>query len=299
VIIPTRNGAQLVRRCVESIVAKTTYAPLEILLVDNDSDEPVSVGYFAELERSGTVRMLGYGGRFNYSAINNHAVGFAHGDVLALLNNDTEVIDGVWLTELVSYATMPSIGAVGAKLLYPDGTIQHAGIVMGLHGSVGHGQRRTPGDSSGYGGSLAVAREVTAVTGACLALRKEVFQEVGGLDEQNLPVTFNDVDLCLKLRARGYRNIWTPHAVLYHHEAATRGPDASGESAARYRREFELMRTRWGAQLEQDPYYSPNLSLAGDDNRLAFPPRCSAPWRMDSTPIPTRSNRHHGHAPHK
>lgn len=300
-IIPTRNGAELVRRCVESIAAKTSYPSYEILLVDNESDEPDAISYFRALESTATVRLLRFEGTFNYAAINNFAARQASGDLLMLLNNDTEVIDGEWLSEMVSHVVRPGIGAVGAKLLYPDGTIQHAGIVMGLHGTVGHLQQRMPQESTGYCGCLAVAREVTAVTGACLLVRRGVYEEVGGLDEKDFPVTFNDIDFCLKLRSRGYRNIWTPHALLYHHEGATRGPDDSPEKAARFSAEWACMRAKWGRQLDDDPFYSPNLSLASDDCSPSFPPRCEVPWSKaarlegdtDTTPTvsPVRTGR--------
>lgn len=300
-IIPTRNGAELVRRCVESIAAKTSYPSYEILLVDNESDEPDAISYFRALESTATVRLLRFEGAFNYAAINNFAARQASGDLLMLLNNDTEVIDGEWLSEMVSHVVRPGIGAVGAKLLYPDGTIQHAGIVMGLHGTVGHLQQRMPQESTGYCGCLAVTREVTAVTGACLLVRRGVYEEVGGLDEKDFPVTFNDIDFCLKLRSRGYRNIWTPHALLYHHEGATRGPDDSPEKVARFSAEWACMRAKWGRQLDDDPFYSPNLSLASDDCSPSFPPRCEVPWSKaarlegdtDTTPTvsPVRTGR--------
>ena len=277
-IIPTRNGAELVRRCIESILARTTYPSYEILLVDNESDEASSTTYFRELEASGKIRLLRFEGAFNYAAINNFAARHASGAILGLLNNDTEVINGEWLSEMVSLVTRPEIGAVGAKLLYPDGTVQHAGIVMGLHGTVGHLHQRMPKESEGYCGALVVAREVTAVTGACLLVRRSVYEEVGGLDQDHLAVTFNDIDFCLELRSRGYRNIWTPHALLYHHEAATRGPDDSPEKAARFGAEWAHMRAKWGRQLDDDPFYSPNLSLACDDCQPSFPPRCEVPW---------------------
>jgi GT2 family glycosyltransferase len=280
-IIPTRNGAELVRRCIESIVARTSYVSYEILLVDNESDESSATAYFRELHSSGIVHLIRFDGPFNYAAINNFAARHATGGILGLLNNDTEVFDGEWLSEMVAYATRPEIGAVGAKLLYPDGTIQHAGIVMGLHGTVGHLLQRSPSESAGYCSCLTVAREVTAVTGACLLVRRSVYEEVGGLDEKNLPVAFNDIDFCLELRSRGYRNIWTPHAVLYHHEGATRGPDDSSAKAARFSNEWAHMREKWGRALDDDPFYSPNLSLASDDCSPSFPPRCEVPWSRD------------------
>ncbi len=283
-IIPTRNGADLVRRCVESIFANTDYPAYEILLVDNESDEPSSIAYFRELESTAKFRLLRFEGAFNYSAINNFAARHASGEILGLLNNDTEVIARDWLSEMVAYAARPEIGAVGAKLLYPDGTMQHAGIIMGLYGTVGHLLQRMPAESPGYRGCLAVAREVTAVTGACLLVRRSIYEEVGGLDEKNLPVTFNDIDFCLELRRKGYRNIWTPHALLYHHEGATRGPDESPEKAARFSAEWAYMSAKWGRELDEDPFYNPNLSLASDDCSPSFPPRCQVPWTRAARP---------------
>ena len=280
-IIPTRNGPDLVKRCIDSIVSRTLYPAFEILLLDNESDDPVALAYFRHLELAGSVRLMRFDGPFNYAAINNFAAKHASGDVLGLLNNDTEVIGGEWLTEMVAHATRPEIGAVGAMLLYPDRTVQHAGVVMGLHGTVGHLLHRAAGEAAGYANCLAVAREVTAVTGACLLVKRSAYEGVGGLDEANLPVTFNDIDLCLNLRSRGYRNIWTPHALLYHHEGATRGPDESPEKAARFNAEWAYMKRRWGSVLNEDPFYSPNLSLASDDCSLSFPPRCEVPWSRD------------------
>jgi GT2 family glycosyltransferase len=197
----------------------------------------------------------------------------ATGGLLLLLNNDVDVINADWLREMVSLAVRPGIGAVGAKLLYPDGTIQHGGITLGVGGVAGHQYVRKPRNDVGYFGHLKLVRAVAAVTGACMMLRREAYLEVGGLDEVALPVAFNDIDLCLKLLARGYRNLFTPYAELYHAESMSRGSDAVGENAVRYARDVATMRQKWGEVLDNDPYWNPNLSLKPGGVALAFPPR--------------------------
>jgi O-antigen biosynthesis protein len=273
VIIPTRNHADLLARTVDGLLARTDYSTLEVVIVDNGSDEPECVTLLAQLTRDERIRVLPCPGPFNYSALNNRAVRESAGELILLLNNDIDVIDPGWLREMVSHAIRPGIGAVGAKLLYPDGTIQHGGVTVGMGGVAGHQYLHKPSDHIGYFGQLAIARNVSAVTGACLLLRRQAFLEVGGLDEVSLPVAFNDIDLCLKLIQRGYRNLWTPYAELYHYESASRGPDLVGEKAARFRREIAIMRERWGEVLDHDPYLNPNLSLHSTEVALAFPPR--------------------------
>ena len=218
IIIPTYNGFDLLERCVSSIYRTTTYRNFEIIVVDNLSNEKSALSYMEELARTGKIKLLRYPKEFNYSAINNFAVRHANGDVLVLLNNDTEVISGEWLTELVSHAVRPDVGAVGALLLFTDGLIQHAGVILGLAGVAGHDHLNHPSSTDRHFGHVQMTREVSAVTGACLAVRREVYHEVGGLDEDNLPVAFNDIDFCIRLAERGYRNIYTPFARLYHHE---------------------------------------------------------------------------------
>ena len=219
------------------------------------------------------MRILPYPGPFNFSAVNNHAVNEAAGELVLLLNNDVNVINSTWLQEMASHAVRPGIGAVGAKLLYPDGTIQHGGITVGVGGVAGHQYLHRCGGDIGYFGHLKLVRSVTAVTGACLMLRRQAYLEVGGLDEVSLPIAFNDIDLCLKLVARGYRNVWTPYAELYHEESVSRGSDRVGENAARYARDVATMRRRWGDLLDHDPYWNHNLSLSRVVPSLAFPPR--------------------------
>jgi glycosyltransferase involved in cell wall biosynthesis len=282
VIIPTRDHADLLGRCLQGLLQRTDYAPIEVLIADNGSEEAATHELFATLARDARVRILPLPGPFNYARLNNRAVAEARGEVLLLLNNDTEVIEPGWLREMVSHAVRPEIGAVGCKLLYPNRRLQHGGVVLGIGwpgGVAGHCFAGAPGEAAGPFGLLALARSASAVTAACLAVRRSVFEEVGGLDEENLPVAFNDVDLCLRIRERGYRNLWTPFAVLYHLESVSRGLDVEGEKARRFQREVAYMRRRWGEALDNDPYWNPNLSLSDSMRTLAWPPRRERPWR--------------------
>jgi len=274
-IIPTHNAVALLRQCVESVVALTSYPRYEILIVDNRSDDPEALAYLRELGKRPNVRVLRDDRPFNYSAMNNAAVRSANGTVIALLNNDVEVLNGDWLSEMVSHAMRSGVGAVGAKLLYSDQTIQHAGIVLGVHGIAGHAHRFVARSSAGYCGRAALVQSFSAVTGACLVVRKELYERVGGLDEQVLAVACNDVDFCLRLTKAGYRTVWTPYAELYHYESATRGLDTTPEQLARSARENAYMRQQWDGLLTADPFYNPNLSLDSEDFSLAWPPRTS------------------------
>ncbi|HEX7776046.1 MAG TPA: glycosyltransferase family 2 protein [Parvibaculum sp.] len=258
-IIPTRDMLPVLRSCIASILEKTTYTNYEILIVDNDSREPETLDYFVRVTADPRIRVLKFPGVFNYSAINNFAVGEARGTVLGLINNDTEVISPDWLSEMVSQVVRPEIGCVGAKLLYPDETIQHAGVVLNSTGAA-HVHARVPRASAGYSGRLAVCQNYSAVTAACLLVRTAIFHEVGGLDAENLAVAFNDVDFCLKVREAGYLNLFTPFALLYHHESLSRGSDESPEKRARSLKEIAAMQARWGAKLRKDPFYSPNFA---------------------------------------
>jgi GT2 family glycosyltransferase len=270
-IIPTRDGCDLLKACIDSIVQRTTYRQYEILVVDNQSTCARTLSYMAEIEGEPRVRVLRYDHPFNYSAINNFAAQHARGTVLGLINNDVEVITQEWLTEMVSQALRPDIGCVGAKLYYPDDTLQHGGVVLGIGGVAGHSHKYSPRGAEGYFSRLRIVHNVSAVTGAALLIRKEVFDAVGGLDEQGLTVAFNDVDLCLKVMKAGYRNLWTPFAELYHHESKTRGTDLTPERQSRFQGECELMRQRWGDLISCDPYYSPHLTLHHENYSLAMP----------------------------
>lgn len=285
IVIPTRNGLVFLRRCVDSLLEKTTYPNFEIVVVDNGSDDPDALAYLASLAdgshpllRPGhAARVLRYTDPFNYSAINNFAVREARGHLVALLNNDLEVISPDWLDEMASQALRPEIGCVGAMLYYPNDTIQHAGVVLGLGGVAGHAFRDFPRGTEGKFNRARLVQNYSAVTAACLLVRKSVYEEAGGLDEKDLAVAFNDIDFCLKVRAAGYRNLWTPFAEFYHHESATRGADDTPEKADRFRREVAVMLERWGPVLKEDPAYNPNLTLEVNDFSLASPPRVSLP----------------------
>ena len=272
-IILTRDKRDLLKRCIESILQKTEYSNYEILVVDNSSKELETFDYFADLEGRQVARIIRDDGDFNFSRLNNLGVRSATGEILVLMNNDLEVIDNCWLAEMVSLAIQPEAGAVGAKLLYPDGRIQHGGVILGIGGWAGHAHKGFPRRSLGYAGRLSLVSEFSAVTGACLALRKELFEKVGGFDEVELAVACNDVDLCLRLRKMGYRNVWTPNAKLYHHESASRGYEDTPDKKARFEAEKAVMMRRWGKQLQVDPAYNPNLTLDTEDFGLAWPPR--------------------------
>jgi O-antigen biosynthesis protein len=360
-IIPTRNRLNVLKPCVESLLTKTTYPNFEILIVDNDSDDPETVEYLrafegsrsaagegraakgerqsanssanglepspsARLESGATsrgqgelstavsidsgsapspvsllaspdtprsfsagagrssslvterrVRVVHFPGEFNFSAINNFGVSQTDAPIVGLLNNDLEVIHGDWLDEMVSHALRPEIGCVGAKLYYPDDRIQHAGVILGIGGVAAHAWQTHPRGSAGQAHRNLLQQNLSAVTAACLVMRREVYEEVGGFEAEQLKVAFNDVDFCLKVRAAGYRNFWTPYAELYHHESASRGKEDTLEKRDRFRNEVEYMTKKWGDALVNDPAYNPNLTLTINDFTLALPPR---PWPL-------------------
>ena len=273
IIIPTHNAAALLRTCVASIFARTDYAPYEIVIVNNRSDDPETLALFDELREEPNVCVIDYDAPFNFSALNNFAVRQARGDVLCLLNNDIEVITGRWLEEMVSHALRPEIGAVGAMLYYPNLTVQHAGAVLGLGGVANHAFLNHAHGTEGYMNRARLAQNYSAVTGACLAIRREVFEQAGGFNETDLPIAFNDIDFCLRVRAAGYRNLWTPFAELIHHESASRGKEDTPEKQARFDREVAYMRRTWGPMLDHDPAYNLNLALNVEGWDLAWPPR--------------------------
>jgi O-antigen biosynthesis protein len=273
IIIPTNNKAELLKKCIDSILRKTEYENYEIIIMDNGSDEKKAISYLKKLVANSKIRIIKDISPFNYSKLNNDAVRVANGDVIALLNNDVEVINADWLTEMVSHAMRPEVGVVGAKLYYSDDTIQHAGVVLGIHGIAGHVHRFLPRDNVGYCGRANLIQSFSAVTGACLVVKKSTYQLVGGLNDLDLTVACNDIDFCLKVREAGYRNIWTPYAELYHHESASRGFDDTPEKLARSAKEVAYMQQRWGDLIKNDPAYSPNLSLDFEDFSLAWPPR--------------------------
>jgi len=272
IIIPTRNGKDLVSRCIESILTRSSYEHFEIILVDNGSDDPGAIKFFNELGNDPRIQILRDNRPFNYSILNNTAARRARGDLLCLLNNDTEVLSRDWLQQMASLAIRPEIGAVGARLWYPNDTLQHGGVIVGLRGVAGHAFTGLPKGHAGYFNRALAPQSFTALTAACLMVRKSIFDEMGGLDEA-LAVAFGDTDFCLRIRQAGYRNVWTPNAELYHHESASRGREDTPEKLDRFQNESNLMRKRWRNELANDPAYSPNLTLNRADFSLAWPPR--------------------------
>lgn len=264
-IIPTRDALDITRTCVESVLEKTEYENYDIIIVDNGSVEAATLNWFKEISLNPRVSVFEYPHAFNYSAINNFAADRAKGDYICLLNNDTEVINSTWLTEMMRQAIRPNVGCVGAKLYYPDNTIQHAGVILGLWGVAGHAHKYFLRHSEGYAQRLVCSQNVTAVTAACLVVRKSIFFEVGGLNENELTVAFNDVDLCLKVFSAGYANVWTPYAELYHYESKSRGKEDNPEKKRRERGEVNYMKKNWAAILNDDPSYSPCLTRIQED----------------------------------
>jgi glycosyltransferase involved in cell wall biosynthesis len=290
IIICTRNAHELVEACVSSIADRTAYRNYEIIVVDNGSDQPVSLEWLDEApSRFSSLRVIRDPGDFNFSRLNNFGVAQARGSFVCLMNNDIEVISEHWIEHLLGYASQPGIGAVGPKLLFPNDTVQHAGIILGIGGWAGHAHKGLPDPEAGYLGRASLTSSFSAVTGACLFIEKAKFLSVGGLDEKDLKVACNDVDLCLKLKREGLRNVYVPFVRFYHHESATRGYEDTPEKRARYRREVEIMWDRWPEWMSNDPAYSPNLTLDYEDFGVAWPPRIS--YSREQTARPSGSER--------
>ena len=270
IVIPNKDHVEDLKRCIGSIEEKSTYDNYEIVVVENNSETKEIKDYYELLKDDPRVKVVTYTGSFNYSAINNFGVKETTGEYILLLNNDTQVITVNWMEEMLMYAQREDVGAVGAKLYYGDKTIQHAGVVIGLgaHRTAGHTHYKQHRENLGYMGRLCYAQDVTAVTGACLLVKKSLFEKVGGLDE-SFAISLNDVDFCLKLRKLGLLNVFTPFAELYHFESISRGLDDQGEKAERYNRESAHFRDKWKKELQQgDPYYNPNFSLDRSDFSL-------------------------------
>lgn len=265
-LIPTRDRRSLTETAVRSILEKSTYTNYEILILDNGSVEAETLEFFSQIqEEDHRVKVLAYDYPFNYSAINNFGARHAKGTIIGLINNDIEVINPEWLTEMVSHSLRPEIGCVGAKLYYPNDTLQHGGVILGIGGVANHSHKHFSRTHPGYFARLVCTQNYSAVTAACLLIRKEIFDAVEGLDEENLKVAFNDVDFCLKVREAGYRNLWTPYAELYHYESISRGIEDSPEKIARFTGEVDFMKAKWGTHLEIDPFYSQNLTKTKED----------------------------------
>jgi GT2 family glycosyltransferase len=270
IIIPTRDLAADVQLCVESIFARTSYPDYEIIILDNGSVKPETLRLFERLERTepARFRVVRHDVPFNYSEINNYAAREARGDYLLFLNNDTEVLDADWMRLMVEQAQRESIGGVGAKLLYADGRVQHAGVIIGIGGIAGHAFRHFPANADGYYNFLRTANNYSAVTAACLMMRRSVFEQVGGFDEE-LAIAYNDVDLCLRVGQAGYRIIYLPYVELRHYESKSRGYDITEEQESRDQRERLIMQRKWNISSYRDPYYNPNLTLDREDFSLA------------------------------
>jgi glycosyltransferase involved in cell wall biosynthesis len=268
-LVPTRDKLEFLEPCIRSILDKTTYSNYELLVLDNDSAEAATLDFFARIQaEDARVKVLPYHHAFNFPAINNYGVRQAQGELVGLVNNDIEVITPEWLTEMVSHAVRPEIGCVGAKLNYDDDTIQHAGVVLGIGGVAGHSHKHFLRHADGYFSRLKVVQNLSAVTAACLVVRKALYVQVGGLEENGLSIAFNDVDFCLKLREAGYRNLWTPYAELYHHESKSRGTEDAPDKVERFNSECEFIKAKWGEVLRRDPCYNQNLTLEREDFSL-------------------------------
>lgn len=267
IIIPNKDNVDVLDKCISSVVEKSTYHNFEIIIVENNSSSPATFEFYEALKErlKDKLKLLHWQGEFNYSAINNFAVKYAQGEFLLFLNNDIEVISPDWIERLLDHGQREEIGVVGAKLFYPDNTIQHAGVIIGIGGVAGHSHKHFLKSSRGYSNRLQVTQNVSAVTGACLLIKRSTFSMVNGFDE-NIKVAFNDVDLCLKVHHAGFRNVWTPYAELYHYESKTRGVEDSKEKIQRFNGEVSLMKEKWKDFLQKgDPYYNENLTLISED----------------------------------
>lgn len=274
IIIPNKDHIDDLKRCINSILEKSTYDNYEIIVVENNSKENTTFEYYKQIAENSKITVVTYmpeeGETFNYSKVNNYGVSFAKGEYVLLLNNDTEVITVNWIEELLMYAQREDVACVGAKLYYPNKTIQHAGVVLklGAHRTAGHSHYMQHRENLGYMGRLCYTQDVSAVTGACLLVKKAIYDEVGGLGE-DFAISLNDVDFCLKARQKGYLNVFTPFAELFHYESASRGSDMTGDNADRYNKESEYFRNKWKEVLDAgDPYYNPNFSLDKSDFSL-------------------------------
>ena len=284
VIVPTKDGLEYLSRCLDGVLKRTDYLNLEIIIVDNQSEKPETLAFFEEIKgNDARVKVLSYDKSFNYPAINNMAVERSSGELICFLNNDIEIINSGWLHEMVSHAMRSDIGAVGAKLYYPNDTIQHAGVFLGYRGLAGHVYRYMPRYWSGHWARASLIQNFSAVTAACMVMRRKVFDEARGFDEMNLPIVFNDIDLCLRIREMGYRNLFTPYAELYHWESVTRGVLA-------YQSEEEYFKMRWRDIILNDTCYNPNLTLEKEDLSYAFPPRTRMPWNEIPNSLSVCSN---------
>jgi GT2 family glycosyltransferase len=270
IIIPNKDFPEGLEKCLKSFLHRSSFKNFEVIIVDNGSTMEETFSFYNRIKEDKKIKIIRWDKPFNYAAVNNYAVNNSEGDILLFLNNDTEVINLDWLERMLEHAVREEIGAVGAKLYYPDHTIQHAGVVIGMLGVAGHGHRYFPGNSPGYWGRLKIIQNLSAVSGACLMTRKNIFDNVRGFDER-FEMDFNDIDLCLKIREKGFLIVWTPFAELYHIEMKTRGFHDTPAKQRRFRRDIELFQNKWQHLLKKgDPYYNPNLTLEREDFSLKF-----------------------------
>ena len=269
IIIPNKDHTDDLEVCLKSLYEKSSYKNFEVIIVENNSTEKETFEYYEVLsQKHSNIKIVTWEGIFNYSAINNFGVNYAKGEYILLLNNDVEIINGNCLEEMLMFAQRKDVGAVGAKLYYSDDTVQHAGVILGLGGTAGHAHKHFNRTHPGYMARASIAQNLSACTAACLMMRRDVFDEVGGLDE-SFEVAFNDVDLCMKIRKKGYLIVFTPYAELYHYESKSRGNDSTPEKLERFRGEIDRFKEKWQKQLDDgDPYYNPNLTLTRDDFSL-------------------------------
>ena len=263
IIIPFKDEVELLKKCLNSISNTVNYKNLEIILVNNRSKKQSTLKYLNHIKDKYSI--LNYNEVFNYSAINNFAVEKASGEIILFLNNDIEAIEKGWFEAMIEHIERANVGAVGAKLSYPDFTLQHAGVILGINGVASHGHKHLPSDSPGYFMRANAIQNLSACTAACLMVKKEVFNKVGGFDEKNLKIAFNDIDLCLKIRDLGYLITYTPFAHLIHHESKSRGFEDTPQKISRFKKEIEFMKYKWREKLIFDPYYNKNLTLIKED----------------------------------
>jgi len=275
IIIPFKDKVDILERCIRSILKKTNYPNYELLLIDNQSKEDKTERYLKKIKQLSQVKVLRYPKPFNFSAINNWAVEQTKAPYILFLNNDTEVIKKGWLVAMMEHIQRKEVGAVGAKLLYPNNKIQHAGVILGIgkykdrpYGIAGHSHKYFPRYGMGYVNWNNFIRNYSAVTAACMLTKRELFEEIGGFDEKNFKVAWNDVDYCLKVRRKGFLIIYTPFAELYHHESVSRGSDDRPETIDRFHKESDKMYEKWEKELSHDPYYNPNLSKEDESFRI-------------------------------
>lgn len=261
IIIPNKDHLDDLKKCIDSILQKTTYQNYEIIIIENNSESSEIFQYYNDITLNGKIRIVKYEGLFNYSKINNYGVENAKGDIVLLLNNDTEVISNDWIEQMLMFSQRSDVGAVGCMLYYPDESVQHGGVIIGLGGIAGHAHKNYYRNDNGYMNRLNVCQNFSAVTAACMMVKKCVWEEVGGLEEK-FAVAFNDVDFCMRIRLAGYLVVWTPYAELYHYESKSRGQEDTYRKKKRFNKEIKHFREKWGEELILgDPYYNPNLSL--------------------------------------